>query len=293
MPTSRDWRRYYERNARSLLDIPWDAGADATRAELTAIARSLQEFQAGERSEGRHLYGLAQAYGQSTGDHEYVAAIRLFIAEEQRHARDLGRFLILNGIPLLRTTLTDRVFRRLRNLVASLEVSIGVLITAELIAKVYYAALRAATQSAVLRRLCDQILQDEDAHVRFQSAQLRRLRAGRSAAALAVTIGAQRVLYFGTVLVVGVLHRRVIHRGRMSPRQWWAACWTEFDAAFAQPSRQIVERDEAAPERLDGGLGPVLDLELGKNMADVANAIAHMPNAATTVATIRTRASRP
>jgi rubrerythrin len=172
LSASRDWRLYYERNARSLLTIPWETGADATPDELAAIDRSLQEFQAGERSEGRHLYRLAQDFARRTGDDDYVAAIRLFIAEEQRHARDLGRFLTLNRIPLLQTTFTDRVFRWLRNLVASLEVSIGVLITAELIARVYYAVLREATRSVVLRRLCDQILSDEDAHVRFQSERL-------------------------------------------------------------------------------------------------------------------------
>jgi hypothetical protein len=256
LSASRDWRLYYERNARSLLAIPWEAGADATGDDLAAIARSLQEFQAGERSEGRHLYRLAQDYARRTGDEDYVAAIRLFIAEEQRHARDLGRFLTLNRIPLLQTTFTDRVFRWLRNLVASLEVSIGVLITAELIARVYYAVLREATRSVVLRRLCDQILADEDAHVRFQSEQLWRLRTGRPAPGLALTLGMQRVLYLGTVLVVGVLHRRVIRRGGMTQRQWWTACWREFADAF---SRQIVERHQPAPERLDGRRCPVLD----------------------------------
>lgn len=232
MPSSLEWRRYYEQNALSLLDIPWDAGADLTADERAAIAQSLKEFQAGESSEGKHLFRSAQDYAARTGDVEYVVAIRLFIAEEQRHARDLGRFLTLNRIPLIRTTFADRVFRRLRTLIGSLEVSIAVLITAEIIAKVYYAVLRDATRSVILRRLCDQILRDELQHVQFQSEQLVKLRAGRSRAGMAATMGAQRFLYLGTVLFVWFTHRRAMRRGGMTCGAWWTSCWREFRAAF-------------------------------------------------------------
>ena len=71
------------------------------------------------------------------------------------------------------------MFRWLRHR-AGLELSIAVLVTAEIIAKVYYAALRQATTSVVLVRLCDQILYDELRHVRFQCERLAILRARRS-----------------------------------------------------------------------------------------------------------------
>ena len=162
--------------------------------------------------------------------------MRLFIAEEQRHARDLGRFLTINGIPLVRTTITDRVFRRLRHLVGGLEMSIAVLITAEIIAKVYYAALQEATGSAVLRRLCDQILADEVRHVEFQAEQLGKLRLGRPQPFWLATMGLQRFLYFGTVVVVWLFHRRAIRRGGLSFLGWWRSCWCEFRNAFLAAS---------------------------------------------------------
>jgi hypothetical protein len=236
MPTSLEWRGYFEENARSLLQIPWEIGPELTPDETAAIAQSLKEFQAGESSEGKHLYRHAQDYAERTGDSEYVAAIRLFISEEQRHARDLGRFLKINGIELVKTTFTDRVFRRLRNLFGGLEISVAVLITAEIIAKVYYAVLREATQSTVLRRICDQILSDELRHVQFQAEQLRTLRATRSWLGLAVTRFLQRFLYFGTVLVVWLFHRKVIRRGGLSCLGWWRLCWREFNGAFAHGS---------------------------------------------------------
>ncbi len=237
MDDSAGWRRYFEHNAGSLLDIPWDIGPDLTPDEVSAIASSLQEFQAGERSEGRHLYRAAQEYSQRTGDADYLAAMRLFIGEEQRHARDLGRFMTLNGIPLVETTFADRVFRRLRVLLPTLEMPVAVLVTAEIIAKVYYAVLREATESVILRRLCDQILSDERAHVDFQCGQLRRLRVTRSTPAAAVTYALQQGLYAGTLLVVWWSHRRVIRRGGMTFVDWVVACQRQFrDAMTLRPS---------------------------------------------------------
>lgn len=236
MPTSLEWRLYYELNACSLLDIPWEIGADLTPEEAAATAQSVKEFQAGESSEGKHLLGYAREYAKQTGDQEYVAALRLFVAEEQRHARDLGRFLTLNGISLVQTTFADRVFRRLRHLVGGLEVSIGVLITAEIIAKVYYAVVRNATQSRVLRRLCEQILSDELRHVQFQAEQLRKLRMGRSSVGMAATMNLQRFLFLGTVLVVWLTHRRTIRRGGLTCFGWWKSCWASFREAFTPPS---------------------------------------------------------
>ncbi|HYH67499.1 MAG TPA: ferritin-like domain-containing protein [Urbifossiella sp.] len=233
MATSLEWRRYFEHNAVSLLEIPWHTGPDLTPEEVAAVAQSLKEFQAGESSEGKHLFNHARAYAERVGDPEYVTAVRLFIAEEQRHARDLGRFLTANGIGLVRTTFTDRVFRRMRHAVGGLEVSIAVLITAEIIAKVYYAVLREATGSVVLRRLCDQILFDEERHVRFQAEQLRKLRSGRRVLDRTATQGMQRFLYLGTVVVVWWFHRRVIRRGGLSLAGWWRACWREFGEAFS------------------------------------------------------------
>lgn len=243
MRSSREWLRYFEWNAESLLEIPWELGAELTEPEVVDIAQSLKEFQAGESSEGKHLFRYAQEYALRSGDVDYVPAIRLFISEEQRHARDLGRFLTLNHIPLVRTTFPDRVFRRLRNLCGGLEVSIRVLITAEIIAQVYYAVLREATQSVILCRLCDQILRDEEQHVAFQSEQLKKLCLGRHWLGRAITHGVQRFLYFGTVLVVWLFHRRAIRRGGLSLSGWWRSCWQYFNRAFVLPAAQPHEAE--------------------------------------------------
>jgi len=244
MQTSAQWHQYFQQNAQSLLEIPWHRGGELTPDESAAVAASIQGFQAGESSEGRHLYKYAKQYSERTGDTQYLEAMRLFIAEEQRHGRDLGRFLKLNHIPLLKTTFPDRVFRRLRNLFGGLEMSIAVLVTAEIFAMVYYAALRAATDSQILQRLCDQILRDEVQHLEFQCQQLGRLRFGRSPILAALTMASQRFLFLGTVFVVWFFHRKAIKKGRYHFRRFWRASWMEFNDAFAITRATIATLSE-------------------------------------------------
>lgn len=183
----------------------------------------------GETSEGRHLYHYAKEYAQRSGDCEYLGAIQLFIAEEQRHARNLARFLKLNQIPTLETTFLDRIFRRLRHMFGGLEISIAVLITGEIIAKVYYAVLKEASNSIVLRTLCDRILGDEEQHVEFQAQQLGKLRAHRGRLLGWLTMTMQRCLYWGTCILVWEFHKQAIRKGGLNFARFWQECWDEFD----------------------------------------------------------------
>ena len=257
MGTTANWFRHFEHNRDTLLDIPWDAGPELTAAERADLGGSLAEFQRGESSEGRHLIAYADRHARQSGDVAYGAAIRLFVAEEQRHARELARFLELNGVPLARRTWTDSVFRCLRNLVGTLEASIGVLVLAEIIAQVYYQAMQDATRSRVLVCLCEQILRDEAAHVRFQAEQLGRLRASRSRCLYAATVGAQRVLFAGTCGVVWAVHRRALRRGGFGLVRFWRGAWEHFEAAFriSRMARDAA-RSGATSETVSGGGAP-------------------------------------
>jgi hypothetical protein len=260
MKTSSEWLHYYQQNPKTLLPIPWELGADLTAKERAAIARSVQEFQLGESSEGRHLLQDAADYAARTGDHLYLQTMRFFIAEEQRHAADLARFLRLNGLPIVQTTWADRVFRYGRNLFPGLELSITVLVCGELIAKVYYAALRKATRSVILQRLCEQILRDEVSHVAFQTEQLARLRARRGRAAHALTMAAQCLAYLGAVCVVWVSHRAIMRRAGMDAAAWWKACWREFGPAFSRALRaqaRAAVEDARFPQPARSAFAPV------------------------------------
>ena len=248
MKTPSEWLQHYEKRAKVRCPIPWKLGAELTSEEREAVASSLPEFQLGESSEGRHLIRDARTYGERAGDSFYPQTIRYFIAEEQRHALVLGRFLELNGIPLVKATWADSVFRRARNLFPGLELSIAVLVTGELIAQVYYRVLRDATGSALLRTLCRQILRDEVSHVAFQAEQLARLRATRGALLYVVTMAWQRLMFLAAVVAIGLSHRSLIRRGGLGHLEWWRACWERFEAAFSA-KRRVEARKAMAMQR--------------------------------------------
>jgi hypothetical protein len=164
--TSLDWRRYFQDNAVDLC-LPWNDRYRLSAAERIAVVDSIRQFQLGENAGGTRLLRRAEAFARNSGDGEYVEALRLFIGEEQRHSRVLARFLELHGVACLRRHWVHGLFRKVRAL-AGLEFCMRVLATAEVIAIPYYTALRDATGSPLLREICDRILQEEAAHLRFQ-----------------------------------------------------------------------------------------------------------------------------
>jgi hypothetical protein len=228
------WAEWFHENASRWRSIPWHLGAPLSGAERAAIARSVAAFQLGESSEGRHLFKSAQNYALRSGDHDYVVAIRRFIAEEQGHARVLGRFMDLAGIPRIKHTWSDWIFRRMRR-GAGLELSICVLITAELIATIYYAALREATASGLLRSLCDKILDDEAFHIRFQSERINLLRRSQPGWKIALSESLQRFLMQGTCLVVWHGHGRVLQAGGHDYSSFHTACQSQLGSILRRP----------------------------------------------------------
>jgi hypothetical protein len=230
--SSKGWIAYYRTNAKNLMALPWKRGAELTTAEKEAIAASLQDFQLGESSEGRHLLERALVYS-ANHDPDYLEALQLFIREEQRHARDLGTFLKLTDIPLLERTRLDSIFRWLRRL-AGLELSITVLVTAETVGKVYYQAIRRATGSLLLRRLCEQLLRDQAKHTRFHSERLAILRKDRAGWKVWLARTGHRLLFAGAGLAVWFKHRRALRAGGLGLVSFLRACRKERKVIFRQ-----------------------------------------------------------
>jgi hypothetical protein len=205
------WKEYFQQNRGHFTHIDIDRPDVLTEKEKSVISSSLQQFQRGEHSEGKHLYSFAAKHG----DRDYTDCIRLFIPEEQRHAMVLSAYMKKHGIPLLRDHWVDNVFRKLRKL-SGIENTVRVLLIAEIIAKIYYRGLHNATSSELLKEICAQILQDEDQHIRFQCDALRQFQQKRSPLAKFFRSGWQFTLMNGTILVVWVYHRKVLSRGGYS-----------------------------------------------------------------------------
>jgi hypothetical protein len=198
------------------------------------IGPSLQVFQQGEAQHGGHFYRCARAYAEQTGDFEYAEAHRLFMAEEKRHGRDLGRFLKLAGVPVLtKQSWLTRAFcwcgRR-----GGLETALRVILLCEVLALVYYAALRRATASTVLRRLCAQILRDEKQHVRFHCERLALLRRRRWRLRLALSHAVDRLLFAAAALTCWCGHRRVLGAGGLGLAGYCRQCRRAFAAVVRQ-----------------------------------------------------------
>lgn len=230
------WCDHFRQNADRQRSIPWPAVITLSERQRRTLLSSLQDFQLGESSEGKHGRARAAAYAARVGDPHYAEAIRLFFAEENRHAAYLARYLALHGVEPIGRSWTDSIFRRVRRLMG-LELLITVLLTAELIGEVYYRAVRAATGCPVLRAICSQLLRDERMHVRFHVERFRFLRRGRTRLRSAIQDELWWFFLGVTCLSVWVKHRRAFRLGGYGLRRFRAEAvrgWRRAVRAMAQ-----------------------------------------------------------
>ena len=225
-----------------------------TPEELTAVTKSIQQFQLGEGSKGQRLLDRGKAFGNKVNDPCFVGALELFIKEEQQHSKYLAHFMQSQNIPLISHHWVDTIFRKLRGL-AGLELSLTILVSAEFIAVPYYRALREATDSLTLRNICTRILEDETAHLRFQAAMLARVASDRKPVWKRAMSELHWLFLLGTIFVVWAGHRSVFESAGVGIRQFMEDTLRVFReweilrlasvaraSAHAQPSLSGFER---------------------------------------------------
>jgi hypothetical protein len=91
----------------------------------------------------------------------------------------------------------------------------------EVVGQMFYRAVWSATRCPVLRRICAQLLRDEQMHVRFQCEQLARLRRRRPAWLLDCHRLIDRLVFTGAGLACWLAHRRVLRAGGYGWRRFW------------------------------------------------------------------------
>ncbi|MFG2485579.1 ferritin-like domain-containing protein [Streptomyces virginiae] len=194
------WVREFEaeREHRAALGDPdWEKGA-----QLPAdIVRSIQKFQVGEDGDGSALTAKADL----AGDPVYSQAVRLFIAEEQNHARMLKLLLAAGGAQTLDGHWSDAAFVRVRRLLG-LRVELLVLMIAEVVALGYYQALRDGASDPLTTEVAGRILADEERHVPFHCLRLREGLAGLPRPARRAVTAGWRGLLAGAAALVAVDH---------------------------------------------------------------------------------------
>jgi len=223
--TSAEWVAYFEENERLWSRLEWPLEAGVSREQIAAIVPSIQAWQLGETSDGRHLRSVAARHAYATGDPAFADAVEYFIREEQRHGEALGQFLDRIGAPRIRSNWGDGAFRALRYARPNMEVWTTVVIMVETMALVFYAALRRATPSPLMRQICGQILRDEMPHLQFQYERLGAAQAARPTWKRMLVDAGQRLLFLTVVLAIWVDHRRLLKAGGHSFRSYWLQSW--------------------------------------------------------------------
>jgi hypothetical protein len=180
-----------------------------------ALIRSIQSFQTGENGDGIRLTALAEA----AGDPVYLAAIRLFEAEEQSHAVRLANVLRYAGAAPVGGHWTKTVFVLVRR-GGGLRLELLTLMLAEVVALRYYRALRDGSGDAYVSDVAGRILADEERHVPFHLDRLRQGFAATPPAGRIAAAGGWWVLMAGTALVVAVDHGRALRCLGVSRRRF-------------------------------------------------------------------------
>ncbi|GAA4495232.1 hypothetical protein GCM10023172_06610 [Hymenobacter ginsengisoli] len=206
--TFHDIKTYFQTNHARFADLAWDDPHQLGPAELRAVRTSIQTFQRGEGTGGDHLTALAE----QLGDADYAAAMRLFIQEEEGHAAMLGQFMDRQGIERLQTHWLHAIFRKLGRPLGLVHM-VRVILTAEVVATIYYRALFRATYSGLLQQICRRILLDEEMHLAFHCVAVRQLSPRRNWLSRWLWRQAYRGLMAGTALVVYGTCRRTFRAG--------------------------------------------------------------------------------
>ncbi|MEU3464105.1 ferritin-like domain-containing protein [Streptomyces sp. NPDC006733] len=190
------WTRAFEAEVerrRAQGDPDWAGGATLGGP----LTRSLQRFQVGEDGDGANLIRKAD----EAGDREYAAAVRLFVAEEQNHARLLAALLGAGGRPLITAHWSDSAFVRLRRLLG-LRLELLVLMIAEVVALRYYRAVSEGAGDPLVSEVAARILADERRHVPFHCLRLRQALGALPHALRVLVLAGWRLLLLGATAVV-------------------------------------------------------------------------------------------
>ena len=162
-PNWAHWRKRFEARAdRELPTLETSADYSALPASL---ARSLAVFQLGE-SGGGTVVEQARDSEVAAVDADYAEAVRLFVAEEHRHANVLAMCVRLLGGKLIRRNWTQRLFLFGRRLIG-LRLKVLVLLAAEVVGICYYSSIAGKLPAGPVRRWLCELVEDERSHLEF------------------------------------------------------------------------------------------------------------------------------
>ena len=203
------WIRHFKSRKRDVPRALVTPVYHLSMAEEKRIASSIAEFERGESSEALDFRMKNAQYAKAQGNPGFEQAAHLFIQEENFHSRLLATYMDQHNLPPIEASAADSIFRWLRSR-TEVAWSSRVLITAEVIAQVYYPALRDATDDPQLQAICDRIIDDEAFHIAFQTDRIREVEATLSWTCTTVHKLLHPILFLGAAVVVWMRHRPVL-----------------------------------------------------------------------------------
>jgi rubrerythrin len=156
------WLSYFQQNRLNRPEPDWSMPTTLSDSLALAIAKSLSHFQLGESGEGSHLFEKA---AKETSE-RHLECLRLFIKEEQEHARLLEQLILRFKGKLVTSHWTDSLFCHLRRFL-NFQWELQILLTAEIIGTAYYTLMGEYSADTLLWSVCDTIVSDEDKHLEF------------------------------------------------------------------------------------------------------------------------------
>jgi hypothetical protein len=212
MNNSQYWINHFRANATEKR-VSWDLTPNITGEEIATILPSLQAWQLGETSEGKHLIAASTKYAIKVGDPQYLVAVRLFIKEEQKHGNNLGTYLDLIGKPRIQKDWGDSLFRKIRYFNTNMELWTVAVIIVESTAQIFYQALKDATKCTLLKQICTDILIDEAYHITFQTERLAMIYASKSNFSKSWRAVAYQWFFYATSALVWFAHKKLFKAG--------------------------------------------------------------------------------
>ena len=212
MKNSNYWIGHFKANALEKR-VNWDLKPNITPEEICTILPSLQAWQLGETSEGKHLIAASTKYAHAIGDLPYIDAVKLFIKEEQKHGNNLGMYLDRIGQPRVTKNWGDSLFRRVRYFNTNMELWTLAVIVVESTAQIFYQSLKDATNCELLKQICNDILIDEVYHITFQTERLAIIYEGKNNFSKAWRRIAYKYFFYATSTLVWAAHRKLFKAG--------------------------------------------------------------------------------
>ncbi|MDB6119379.1 MAG: hypothetical protein JWO08_3160 [Verrucomicrobiaceae bacterium] len=245
------WISHFEINTRLNHELQFPpVVCDLLERERQAIVRSIAIFQLGESGGGTRLRRYTRSIASLENLRGYRRAVDLFVAEEQSHAALLARTVGHLRGTLLTKQWTNSVFRWMRDLV-NLEFNIQVLLTAELIAEVYFGLLALRCTDPVVQTVAKKILRDEMGHLSFQRDFLFERLKLLPPAVQRLWRWQFRAIHFATAIVVAWDHRDCLRALQITPADFRARavkCWRSFQARLERRLGEVQTETCAASE---------------------------------------------